>query len=155
MTCTSIEYLDFIIISLCFQGAPGDITQLHRALTSRVAGSKRTNNCAQNTTSQKAAERLAAAEDDESDYLDKASDDAFPHEDESSYDDKSSECVDGAEDKITENDRIEAEPQQKTEDKSSVEATNEEKETKVLKRKEPAEDETSPKRQCPEIIIEW
>lgn len=106
---------------------------------------KRANNCAQNTTSQKAAERLEAAAD-ESDYLDKANDDVYGRE-EPSYDKVDPPASDGA----AETDRLEPE-QQKTEESSVDEEP--EKETKSLKRKEPAEDETSPKRQCPEIVIE-
>lgn len=115
------------------QGAPVDITQLHRALMSRIAVSKRTSNvnqCVQNTTSQKAAERL------EADYPDKTDETGEPekHTDEL-------------------NDRLEL-PKQKTEEyESNVDGMVEDKDN-PLKRKEPTEDDTPPKRQRPEIVIE-
>ncbi|KAM3962978.1 ran-binding protein 3 [Aphomia sociella] len=136
-------------------GAPGDIAQLHRALTSRIAVSKRTISCSQNTTSQKAAERLEAATD-ESEYLDKACDDDFPNDDDANYDDKPSDSNETALDGSTiENERLEMDPQNKTDSQTSnLDETSDEIGTKSLKRKEPAEDEKSPKRQCPEIVIE-
>lgn len=100
------------------QGAPADIAQLSRALSQRVAVSKKPD-CRQHATSQAAAERL------DSDYPDKAP----------------------ADDDDVDNDVTDA-PQQEKE--------NDEKEdTKSLKRKEPVDDETSPKRQCPKILVEW
>ncbi|KOB65085.1 Ran-binding protein 3, partial [Operophtera brumata] len=116
------------------QGAPVDITQLHRALMSRVAVSKRStavSQCAQNASSQQAAERL------EADYPDKADDAGEP-------------------DKHTDhepNDRLEP-PKQTEEYESNVDGMLEEKEPIQLKRKEPIEDETSPKRQRPDIVTE-
>ncbi|XP_063839416.1 ran-binding protein 3 isoform X1 [Ostrinia nubilalis] len=128
-------------------GAPGDINQLYRTLTARITVNKRVGNCSQNSTSQKAAERLEAAAD-EAEYLDKANDDVYGRE-ETRYDDK--ETTEAPQDTPTT--RLEAPPQRKTEPETSVDDTPD-KETKSLKRKEPAEDETSPKRQCPEILIE-
>ncbi|XP_075970309.1 ran-binding protein 3 [Anticarsia gemmatalis] len=129
--------------------SPADIVQLHRALTARIAVSKRststctststsstagTQNATQNATSQKAAERLEADADD-NDYLEKTDD--------------------VADNEPSTNDRLEADPEHKTEEhESNVDGMKEDKESKSLKRKEPAEDETSPKRQCPEILIE-
>ncbi|XP_059048392.1 ran-binding protein 3 [Achroia grisella] len=135
-------------------GAPVDIAQLHRALTSRIAVSKRTINCSQNTTSQKAAERLEAATDD-IEYLDKGNDDVYSN-DESNYDDKPSGSIDTAMgSKSSDCERLEAEPVEKTDKhNSNLDRTNEESDGKSLKRKEPADDETSHKRQCPEIVIE-
>ncbi|XP_048485133.1 ran-binding protein 3 [Plutella xylostella] len=98
-------------------GAPADIAQLSRALSQRVAVSKKPD-CRQHATSQAAAERL------DSDYPDKAP----------------------ADEDDVDNDVTDA-PQQEKE--------NDEKEdTKSLKRKEPVDDETSPKRQCPKILVE-
>ncbi|XP_049865765.1 ran-binding protein 3 [Pectinophora gossypiella] len=105
-------------------GAPADIVQLYRALSARVAMSKKSSNCTVNSNSQQAAERLeAAAEDDEfEDKADHASDKTQP----------------------SDNDRIN--------NKTEESPTNND--TKPLKRKEPVEEETSPKRQCPEILTE-
>lgn len=118
-----------------FQGAPVDIAQIHRALTSRIAVSKRTsavNQCAQNTTSQKAAERL------EADYSDKTEDTGEP----------------GKHVHDEPNDRIEP-PKQKTEEyESNVDGMVQDNEANLLKRKEPAEGETSTKRQRAEIVSE-
>lgn len=128
----SIKMLNKTLILL--QGAPVDITQLHRVLMSRIAVSKRTstvNQCTQNTTSQKAAERL------EADYPDKT--------DETGESDKHTD----------EHDRLDL-PKQKTEEyESNVDGMVEDKDN-PLKRKEPIEedDDTSPKRQRPEIVIE-
>ncbi|CAG5035687.1 unnamed protein product [Parnassius apollo] len=135
-------------------GAPGDIVHLYRALTSRIAGSKKTVNCTQHTTAQRAAERLEAATDD-ADYPDKA-DDAF-NDDDSSYEEEKQSFADaqaegGCKSIIN---RLEKDPEQKTdEDKSHVNnEINEDNEAKAIKRKEPVDDETLPKRQCPEILI--
>ncbi|KAI5638651.1 ran-binding protein 3 [Phthorimaea operculella] len=105
-------------------GAPADIVQLYRALSTRVANIKRTQpdhapltntttpaHC--NTSSQQAAERLEAQ------HLDENTDDK------------------NAEDKNPE----ETNPN----DNNPGEETE-----KPLKRKEPVEDEVTPKRQCPE-----
>lgn len=138
-------------VVLLFQGAPGDINQLYRTLTARISVNKRTNNCSTNSTSQKAAERLEAAAD-ETEYLDKANDDMYGRE-EPSYDEPAP-SDDAPQKETPPTERLEAEPQQKTEPESSVDDTDGDKEPKSLKRKEPAEDETSPKRQCPEILIE-
>ncbi|KAL0840580.1 hypothetical protein ABMA28_015789 [Loxostege sticticalis] len=132
-------------------GAPGDINQLYRTLTARISVNKRTNNCSTNSTSQKAAERLEAAAD-ETEYLDKANDDMYGRE-KPSYDEPAP-SDDAPQKETPPTERLEAEPQQKTEPESSVDDTDGDKEPKSLKRKEPAEDETSPKRQCPEILIE-
>ncbi|XP_026751153.2 ran-binding protein 3-like isoform X2 [Galleria mellonella] len=136
-------------------GAPVDIAQLHRALTSRIAVSKRTINCTQNTTSQKAAERLEAATD-EIEYLDKANDDAFSNDDETNYENKPSGSKNTAsQSKSVDSQRLEVDPEEKTDKhKTNLDGTDEENETKSLKRKEPAEDEKSPKRQCPDIVVE-
>lgn len=133
-------------------GAPGDIVQLYRALTARVSMSKRStssNTGSQNATSQKAAERLEAAADEE-DYLGKPEDD----EQDDAADDIALDDDDDNE--PANNERLEADhDEQKTEEhESNVDGMKPDKESKSLKRKEPAEDETSPKRQCPEILIE-
>lgn len=101
---------------------------------------KRANSCSQNSTSQKAAERLEAAAD-ESDYLDKANDDVYGRDE--PYDPPPAPPQPPQPDT--------PEPEQKTEESSVDDQPDE---PKSLKRKEPAEDETSPKRQCPEILIE-
>lgn len=106
------------LLFMQFQGAPADIVQLYRALTARIAVSKRTN-CSQNATSQRAAERLEAAADDD-DFLDKQDDKAEPK------------------DRLNE---------QKTDEESLVDN-----DANSLKRKEPADDDTPQKRQCPEIL---
>lgn len=131
-----------------FQGAPGDIVQLHRALTQRIAVSKQPSTCAQNTNSQKAAERLEAATS-ETEFLDKPVDDVC-----STTDD-----VDGGGDKNVDDedktDYINDESRlQDTKQKTDGKETSVDTETKALKRKDPVEDETTPKRQCPEILIE-
>lgn len=132
-----------------FQGAPGDIVQLHRALTARISVSKRSNIGTQNANSQKAAERLEAAADEE-DYLEKADDD---EQDDAADDIALDEDV--PDDELANNDRLESDQEQKTEEhESNVDGMKVEKDSKALKRKEPANDETSPKRQCPEILIE-
>lgn len=130
------------------QGAPSDIVQLNRALMSRIAVSKRTNTSAQNSTSQKAAERLEAAADDE-EFVDKPSDELC------SQDDPKPEPDANTADKqntSTENERLEQTTQET--DESHADNDTDEDKTKVLKRKEPAEEETQSKRQCPDILIE-
>lgn len=130
-----------------FQGAPADIVQLHRALTQRIAVSKPPT-CAQNTSSQKAAERLEAATS-EIEFLDKPGDDVS-----STTDD-----VDGAGDNNADSedktDYMNDEARlQDTKQKTDGKETSVDTDTKALKRKDPVEDETTPKRQCPEILIE-
>ena len=136
--CTKLSFF-------VFQGAPGDIVQLYRALTARISVSKRSTTSitgTQNATSQKAAERLEAAADEE-DYLEKADDDDIALDD------------DVPDNELANNDRLESDQEQKTEEhESNVDGMKVEKDSKSLKRKEPADDETSPKRQCPEILIE-
>lgn len=122
--------------------------QLHRALTQRIAVSKPPSTCAQNTNSQKAAERLEAATS-ETEFLDKPVDEVC-----STTDD-----VDGAGDKNADDDDktdyMNAEARlQDTKQKTDVNETPVDTDTKALKRKDPVEDETTPKRQCPEILIE-
>lgn len=101
---------------------------------SRVAVSKRSSavsQCAQNASSQQAAERL------EADYPDKPDETGEP-------------------DKHTDpepNDRLEP-PKQTEEYQSNVDGMQADAQPKQLKRKEPIEDETSPKRQRPEIVTE-
>ncbi|KAJ8732580.1 hypothetical protein PYW07_015179 [Mythimna separata] len=133
-------------------GAPGDIVQLYRALTARISVSKRSassNIGSQNATSQKAAERLEAAADDE-DYDDKADGD----EQDSANDDIALDD-DAQDNEIANNERLESDQELKTEEhESNVDGMKLDKDSKSLKRKEPADDETSPKRQCPEIVIE-
>nr|XP_021196244.2 ran-binding protein 3 isoform X1 [Helicoverpa armigera] len=132
-------------------GAPGDIIQLHRALTARISVSKRSassNTGTQNATSQKAAERLEAAADDD-DYLEKPEDEQDDGADEIALDD------DVPDSESPKNERLEADLDHKTEEhESNVDGMTQDKDSKSLKRKEPADDETSPKRQCPEILIE-
>lgn len=134
-------------------GSPGDIVQLHRALTTRISVSKRTtststNTVTQNVSSQKAAERLEA-DADENDYVE--------NPDDVNYDEKQ-DAVDSAldddqdNDDLTTNDRLEH--TYKTDEHESNVDGMKEQETRSLKRKEPVGDETSPKRQCPEILIE-
>lgn len=122
--------------------------QLHRALTQRIAVSKPPSTCAQNTNSQKAAERLEAATS-EIEFLDKPVDEVC-----STTDD-----VDGAGDKTADEedktDYINAEARlQDTKQKTDGNETPVDTDTKALKRKDPVENETTPKRQCPEILIE-
>lgn len=123
-----------------FQGAPSDIVQLNRALTARIAVSKRTNTSAQYSTSQKAAERLEADADDD-EFIYKSADEPC------GQDEPDTNCTTDKENESTENDRLE-QTEQKTEE------SNVDNDTKALKRKEPAEDGTQSKRQCPEILIE-
>lgn len=115
------------------QGAPGDIAQLSRALLSRIATSKKAEPCKQNETSQEAAERL------DNDYQDKPAPEDYEDE---PYDEEPT-TADGKD--TLHQEQIE----------SNVDNTNQSKdETKMLKRKEPVDEETSPKRQCPKIIVE-
>lgn len=143
--------VSFVLISS--QGAPGDIVQLYRALTARISVSKRTtssNTGSQNATSQKAAERLEAAADEE-DYLEKAVHD----EPEGAVDDIALEH-DAPDNELANYERLESDHEQKTEEhESNVDGMKLDKDSKSLKRKEPVDDETSPKRQCPDILIEW
>lgn len=122
---------------------------MNRALTARVATSKRTSNstCTQNVTSQKAAERLEADADD-SEFLNK------PEEDipEDENDDESAVDND-PENNQENNERLES-ARKLEEYESHVDGMTEDRELKTLKRKEPVEGEKSSKRQCPEIIIE-
>ncbi|KAL4708408.1 hypothetical protein ACJJTC_019644 [Scirpophaga incertulas] len=121
-------------------GAQSDINQLYRALTARIPASKSPTECAQNAPSQEAAERLEAASDD---YLD--NDELYSRatsdKDRLNADtDEAQSAMDG--------------PQSSVEDPEANVDEEDEKETKSLKRKEPAEHETSPKRQCSEQLIE-
>ncbi|XP_060801186.1 ran-binding protein 3 [Amyelois transitella] len=124
-------------------GAPVDIAHLHRALTTRIALTKRMSS---ETSSQKES-RLEANDD----YPDSSS---LPRDD---------KCLDEACDatatsnatatddvRATEDTNIQADPQ-KTDSEPSDSPENE---SKALKRKEPPHDESSPKRQCPDIVIE-
>lgn len=136
-------------------GSPGDIVSLHRALATRIAVSKRTavtstNAGSQNATSQKAAERLEAATD-ESDYLGKT-DDANFEEKHSNVDSTIDDNVPDIE--LDSNDRLETNSDRKTEQDSNIDSTQQDNDSNSLKRKEPAEDEISPKRQCPTILID-
>ncbi|XP_072940260.1 uncharacterized protein RanBP3 [Epargyreus clarus] len=145
-------------------GAPGDIVHLHTALTARIACSKRSvNTCKQNSTSQKAAERLEAATD-ENDFLDKPVSDTYNNDDDISYDDEQQTSADGDANKEEQNDlaksnRLDVDNDEKTDEENTLLNTesnesNEDKESKAIKRKEPIEDETASKRQCPEILID-
>ncbi|XP_053602492.1 ran-binding protein 3 isoform X2 [Plodia interpunctella] len=121
-------------------GAPVDIAHLHRALQTRIAISKRTSS---EFSSQKAESRL----EPEQDYPDSG---GLPHDDHTSdqISDHNSDATSDAAGDAAGNDRLTDE--QKTDE--TIDTTD--KESKTLKRKEPAGDETSPKRQCPEIVIE-
>ncbi|XP_014363404.2 ran-binding protein 3 [Papilio machaon] len=136
-------------------GAPSDIVHLYRALTARISGSKRTISCNQNATSQRAAERLEAATDD-ADYPDKPD----YNEDDSCFEEDKQNFPEPQEDEggepIISNNRLEINPENKTdEEKLNVhKKIDDENESNTLKRKESVEDETTPKRQCPEIVIQ-
>lgn len=138
------------------QGAPGDIFHLYRALTTRISGSKRAANNKQNATSQRAAERLEAATDD-GDFMGKP-EGAYDDEESPSEDEKQ-HLMESKEDENGEplSNRLENDPKQKTDEDKSHESNEDnediEKE-KALKRKEPADEEITPKRQCPEILIQ-
>lgn len=94
-------------------------------------------------TSQQAAERLEAAADDDADYLDKTDSDT------------NKDTTDKS-DSTDQNERLDSSPKHKTEEyESNVDGMNADDDTRSLKRKEQLEDETSPKRQCPEITKEW
>ncbi|XP_013134461.1 PREDICTED: ran-binding protein 3 [Papilio polytes] len=135
-------------------GAPCDIVHLYRALTARISGSKRTISCNQNVRSQRAAERLEAATDD-ADYPDKPD---FNEDDSCFEEDKQNlpelQQDEGGEPIIS--NRLENNTEKKTdEEESNVHIKiDDENESNALKRKEPIENETSPKRQCPEIVIQ-
>ncbi|CAH0727907.1 unnamed protein product, partial [Brenthis ino] len=127
-------------------GAPGDISQLHRALMSRISLSKRNSlSTKEDENSQRSAERLEAATD-ENDYL----------ENEKSVDDSNQEEDDIQTSGETtnrhniEDDRLDTSVD-KTDDASNMSEDLTDKETKALKRKEPVQDETSTKRQCQEV----
>ncbi|KAJ0180048.1 hypothetical protein K1T71_004639 [Dendrolimus kikuchii] len=139
-------------------GAPGDIIQLHRAITARLTGCKRSissNTCTQNSTSHKAAERLEADTDD-SEYFDKPDEECaeMKNNESSVHDiDDNAKVDDVDEGELDKNERLETKSPTKTEDIDFVDCP-EDKDSKSLKRKESAEEETSNKRQCPEIVIE-
>ena len=112
---------------------------------SRISLSKRNSLSAkEDENSQRSAERLEAATD-ENDYL----------ETEKSVDDSNQEDEDTqASDETANRQTIDVNRLESSEDKTD-DATcmdeHVEKETKALKRKEPVQDETSPKRQCQEV----
>ncbi|CAG9560321.1 unnamed protein product [Danaus chrysippus] len=117
-------------------GTPGDIAQLHRALLSRISLSKRSYNSKEDENSQRSAERLEAATND-NDYTEKNVD--------SNQEDDEEQENDNQRNEESEN-RLES-----SKETSNVrEDITEEKESKPMKRKEPVEEETSPKRQCSE-----
>lgn len=104
--------------------------------------------------SQRAAERLEAATDD-ADYPDKPDfneDDSCFEEDKQNFPEPQQD--EGGEPIIS--NRLENNPEKKTdEEESNVHIKiDDENESNALKRKEPIENETSPKRQCPEIVIQ-
>lgn len=122
--------------------------QLHRALTQRIAVSKVPSTGAQNTNSQKAAERLEAATS-ETEFLDKPVDEVCNTTDD--VDGAGDKNADGKDKKDYTNDEARLQDtKQKTDGKDTPVNTD----TKALKRKDPVEDETTPKRQCPEILID-
>jgi hypothetical protein len=90
----------------------------------------------QHATSQRAAERLEAAADAE--FLDKANDDLYGRDDDAPDATDATDAPDAPD----------------TTDPTGPDGARAPDDAKSLKRKEPAEDETSPKRQCPEILIE-
>ncbi|CAK1553477.1 unnamed protein product [Leptosia nina] len=117
-------------------GAPDDIAQLHRALQIRVARSK-------SISISKDPEHAHVEDEGKSvDVDDFGPDDVNEIED--------IETIEGDKD----SDRLEANSEQKTETDEFDNESNEEKELKALKRKEPAEDTTSPKRQCPDVQLQ-
>ncbi|CAB3243821.1 unnamed protein product [Arctia plantaginis] len=136
-------------------GSPGDIAQLHRALMSRISVSKRTcsvsaNTGTQNASSQKAAERLEA-DVDENDYLEKQDNKSEVKQAAAG----SAVDEDVGDSESSNNDRLQTDNVHKTDQhESNVDDIKEDNEAKALKRKEPVGDESSPKRQCPEIFIE-
>ncbi|XP_039749025.1 ran-binding protein 3 isoform X2 [Pararge aegeria] len=128
-------------------GAPVDIAQLNTALMSRISLSKRSSiSPKDDENSQRSAERLEAATD-ENDYLEKSVDDSN-QEDDPNFDEEQS--VDDTSRHDDHDKRLKC-IDEKTDD-NDISNANEEltegKETKALKRKEPVEDETSPKRHC-------
>lgn len=111
----------------------------------RISLSKRNSLSAkEDENSQRSAERLEAATD-ENDYLEteKSVDDSNQEDDDVQTSDETTNI------QTIEGDRLESN-KDKTDDATSM-GEDVEKETKALKRKEPAQDETSPKRQCQEI----
>ncbi|OWR47271.1 Ran-binding protein 3 [Danaus plexippus plexippus] len=126
-------------------GTPGDIAQLHKALLSRISLSKRSYNSKEDENSQRSAERLEAATDD-NDYTEKSVDDSNQEDEGSNFDEE--QDIDIQRDQESEN-RLES-SKEKSDEKSDIRDLTEEKESKPLKRKEPVEEETSPKRQCSE-----
>lgn len=115
-----------MIVYFNLQGGPGDIVQLHRALSMRIAASKR----AAAATAAGGAGRRARPPPDaaETGEAPPPGDRLAPHDpaDPSDHD-----------------------PRDVSDDDHSEHA-----DTKHLKRKEPADDETSPKRQRPDVLIE-
>ncbi|KAI8428659.1 hypothetical protein MSG28_007389 [Choristoneura fumiferana] len=106
-------------------GAPGDIVQLHRALSMRIAASKRAAAAAAGGAGRRAGPPPDAAETGEAPPPD---DRLAPHDP--------------------------ADPSDTDPRADSDDDLPEHTDTKPLKRKEPADDETSPKRQRPDILIE-
>ncbi|XP_023941929.2 ran-binding protein 3 [Bicyclus anynana] len=127
-------------------GVPADITQLHKALMSRISLSKRSSISAkENENSQRSAERLEAAAD-ENDYLEKSVDDSN-QDDEANFDEEQA-ISDTPEIRRDDDNRLEC-INDKTDDISNTnEESTEDKQVKALKRKEPVDDETSSKRHC-------
>lgn len=129
----------FTKVNSYFQGAPADIGHLHRALSARIAVSKRpapASGCSVSATSQQAAERLEAAADD------------------ADFERADSDPADAKPDKRDASDRLDS-PRHETEEyESNVDGMKEDPEARSLKRKEQPDDDTSPKRPRPELTAE-
>lgn len=113
---------------------------------SRISLSKRNSlSTKEDENSQRSAERLEAATD-ENDYLEneKSVDDSNQEEDDIHTSGETTNRHD------IDDDRLDTSVD-KTDDASNMSEDLTDKETKALKRKEPVQDETSPKRQCQEV----
>ncbi|XP_038210636.1 ran-binding protein 3 [Zerene cesonia] len=122
-------------------GAPGDIAQLHRALLVRIARSKRMSNSKEDKNQRHDEIDVDAGKSVDDDYSQDDGNDDVSDEDAPNNQQK------------PDSDRLEPEAKEKTEREETTDSV-EENESKALKRKEPVEDETSPKRQCQDVSIQ-
>ncbi|XP_045493718.1 ran-binding protein 3 [Colias croceus] len=132
-------------------GAPGDIAQLHRALLARIARSKRISNSKDDKNQRHDEIDVDEGKSvDDDDYI---QDDGHDDGNDDGHDDDSDEDAANKINQDKPDGRLEADSKDKTENEEATESV-EEKESKALKRKEPVEDETSPKRQCQDVLIQ-
>ncbi|XP_050668286.1 ran-binding protein 3 isoform X2 [Leptidea sinapis] len=145
-------------------GSPGDIAQLHRALLTRIALSKRTTSNKEINTNQRQEdigedvaksvdddEEVGKSVDDEEEVSKRVDDDNIEEYNEESLHSNvvESERLEESNEE-TKTDNMESNEETKTDGME----TNDENAAKAVKRKEPVEADTSPKRQCPDVSIQ-